>query len=709
MSIIQKIREKPGLIIGIIAFALISFILGDYFLSRNRGASRNSNSYIGSVNGTKIDLADFSNKLALTEENYSQQGTPVTEEMKQYITEQLWNQEVDDILMKEEYEKLGLTFSSADLNEALYGANANPSMVQRFTDPKTGAFDVNAARQYINSLKKKKATDKERMQMEQFIDYLINNGLRTKYTFLISGSVFYPKWLNDKDVNDQNSIASVNYVMAPYASINDSTIKVTDEDIDNYISKHKSEFKQEKSRTISYLVFDAAPSAADTATVREAVAKLKQPFTEAKDAAQYVAANNSSTPYFDGFVTKSQLKVPNADSIQNIPVGSVYGPYPDGGNFVLARMVDKRQLADSVKCRHVLIGTKDENGQQIISDSIASIRIDSIKNAINGGASWAAMVEKYNPVSDGSRQNKGEMTFSSLQIQGQNFAKEFGKFILFDGKKGERKVVKTDFGYHYIEIMDQMGIQPAVKVAYYSKPIESGEETINSASTAATQFAAEARDAKSFEATAQKKKLSPRIAEVKPNDYQVIGLGAARKLIKWTYENKVGSVSEPESLGDKYVVVLISEEKQEGTPKAKDVRMQVENVVRNYKKAQQIIGKIGNSKDMNAIAKSFNTTVSRADSLSFLAPFIPGIGAESKFTGAAFDAINKGKVIGPIAGNSGVFFVQNLSIGLKPAVDADYKARRQQMEQSQKGNLGYKFVESLRKSATIKDNRVDFF
>lgn len=705
MSIIQKIREKPGLIIGIIAFALISFILGDYFLSRDRGASRNTGSSVGSVNGTKIDLVDFSNKLAQTEDNYRQQGTEVTDEMRQYITEQLWNQEIDEMLMKEEYKKLGLTFSSADLNEALYGANANPSIVQRFTDPKTGAFDVNAARQYINSLKKKKVNDKERQQMEQFIDYLINNGLRSKYTAMISGSVFYPKWLSDKDLNDQNSIASVNYVMAPYASIPDSTVTVTDEDISKYIARHKSEFKQERSRTISYIVFDAAPSAADTAAAREAVAKMKQPFAEAKDAAQYIAVNNSSTTYFDGFVLKSKMQVPAKDSIQNLSVGAVYGPYLDQSNFVLARMVEKRSMPDSVKCRHILIGTKDQQGQVILTDSIAKLKADSIAAVVAKGGDFKSLAAQFS-TDPGSKDKGGEYEFSSQQFG--NLAKEFAEFIFYN-PAGTKKVIKTDFGYHYIEVMTQKGIEPAYKIAYFSKPIESGEETINTASTAATQFAAEARDTKSFEAAAQKKKLSPRIAEVKPNEYQVIGLGAARKLVKWAYENKVGTVSEPESIGDKYIVALISEEKEEGTPKAKDVRMQVENIVRNYKKAQQIIGKIGNSKDMNAIAQSFKTSVSRADSLSFLSPFIPGIGAESKFTGAAFDARNKGKVIGPIAGNSGVFFVQNLSLVLKPSVDVDYRTRRQQMEQSQKGNLGYKFVESLRKSATIKDNRIDFF
>ena len=77
-------------------------------------------------------------------------------------------------------------------------------------------------------------------------------------------NAFYPKWLSDKDLNDQSSIASISYVAIPYTTISDSAVKVTDEDINAYVRKHKNEFKQEESRSISYVIFDAAPNAADS-------------------------------------------------------------------------------------------------------------------------------------------------------------------------------------------------------------------------------------------------------------------------------------------------------------------------------------------------------------------------------------------------------------------------------------------------------------
>jgi peptidyl-prolyl cis-trans isomerase D len=518
MSIIQQIREKYAAVsIAVIALSLIGFILTDYFAGRGSGAGSQPTS-IGSVNGKDIDVNVFSDRLTEMENGYRAQGMDVNDEMRQQLIEMLWSNEVEETILTAEYEKLGLTFSSADMNEALYGNNPPPALAQQFRDQQTGAYDVNAARQFINSLKNKKANDPQRVYVERnIIDYIVQNGLRTKYGALLAGSVFYPKWLSDKDLNDQSSIASISYVAVPYTTISDSAVKVTDEDINTYVRKHKNEFKQEESRAISYVIFDAAPSAADSSYALGEVNKQYSAFATSTDAEQFVIANSSTTAFYNGYVLKSALQVPNADSIRSLPVGAVFGPYQDGGNYVIAKMVAKRDIPDSVKCRHILVGVMDQQtGQAIMSDSAALKLIDSIKNAVNGGANWGEMVKKYNPLSDGSRENNGEMTFSAGQVQQPNFAKEFADFILLDGKVGERKVVKTSFGYHYIEIMEQKKIEPAYKVAYFSRAVQPSDETISTASTAAAQFAAEARNAKQFEEAITKKKLVPRVAEIRP-------------------------------------------------------------------------------------------------------------------------------------------------------------------------------------------------
>ncbi|HMO33092.1 MAG TPA: SurA N-terminal domain-containing protein [Lacibacter sp.] len=707
MSIIQQIREKYAAVsIAVIALSLVGFILMDALSSRSSVFSGNKTT-LGEINGTTVDITSFDARLTELENNYRQQGMEVNEEMRQQLIEMLWNNEVDETILKTQYEKLGLTFSPADLNEALYGDNPPPALAQQFKDEATGAYDANAARQFINSLRKKKASDPQRQYVEKnLIEYLISSGLRNKYNALLTGSIFYPKWLSEREQADQDGFASLSYVFIPYTSINDSTVQVSDADINAYVAKRKTEFKQEASRTLTYVVFDAAPTTADTAETINEVIALKEGFRETTNPEQFLNANASAQPFFDGFVVKSKMQVPNADSIQALPAGGIFGPYLDGSNVVLARMVDKRQLADSIKCRHILISTRDaQSGQEIMSDSAAKSLADSLAAAIAKGSDFKTLAARFS-TDPGSKDNGGEYEFSSQQFG--NLARPFAEFVFYK-PKGSKEVIKTDFGYHYIEVMEQKNFEPAFKIAYLARTIDASNETINIASTAATQFASMSRDAKTFEQNTRDRNLAPRVAEVKPNEYNIIGIGNARRLIRWAFENKQGAVSEPESYADKFVVALITEVKEEGVMNAKSARLQVEQQVRNQKKAAQIISKIGNSRDLTAVANSFGTTVSRADSIQFTSPFIPGIGTEARVSGAAFFAANKGKVSDPIPGNNGVYLIRTEELGMRPSSGLDYTFRRMQMEQSQKGSFSYKASDGLRKSATIKDKRVDFY
>jgi peptidyl-prolyl cis-trans isomerase D len=93
----------------------------------------------------------------------------VDENMRQQLIEMLWNNKVDEVLMENEYKKLGLVFSAADLNEALYGENPPQALAQQFKNEKTGAYDPEAARKFINGLRKKKANDPQRQFVEKII------------------------------------------------------------------------------------------------------------------------------------------------------------------------------------------------------------------------------------------------------------------------------------------------------------------------------------------------------------------------------------------------------------------------------------------------------------------------------------------------------------------------------------------------------------
>ena len=144
-------------------------------------------------------------------------------------------------------------------------------------------------------------------------------------------------------------------------------------------------------------MFDASPSAADTAALINNLSLLKKEMatTPEKDITAFLAKNGSQINFTDLYISKTAIQVPNKDSIMALPNGAVFGPYLDATNFTVAKKLDEKVLPDSVKARHILIGTADRNGQQLMPDSVAEKRIDSIKLAIDHGARFDSLAAKY--------------------------------------------------------------------------------------------------------------------------------------------------------------------------------------------------------------------------------------------------------------------------------------------------------------------------
>ncbi len=695
MSVIQRIRDKGAWIVfAIIALALIAFILQD---GVGRGGSAFSNtSVIGKVNGEKIERLDFESKLAMQERMYGAQGA-----QRDQLIGALWMQEVERLVLTQEYKKLGLQVSPKELSDILFGPNS--PLRQEFTDPNTGEFKVAEARQAFTQLKK--STNKEQVEMvnKAYIEPTVEQTLRSKYLALLQGASYVPKWLVEKQQADNNAIANISYVYMPYAAISDSAVKVTDADIAAYVKKHSKEYqKEEETRSINYVYFNASPSGADTLNTLNQLMSLKDEFATTSDVGAFLTKAGTELPYYDSYFSKSKMQQPNKDSITRTPVGALYGPYQDGGNFTIAKMVAVKNWPDSARVRHILVSTFNPQTNQVIRpDTLAKKLIDSIETAVKGGADFAALCAKYSD--DGTKNTGGVYDYFE---QGKMVG-TFNDFS-FDKPVGSKGVVKTEYGYHYVEVLGQKNFNPAYKIAYLSKPILSSSETISAASTAAAQFAATAKGKKEFDAAALKSNLTVlTAADVKQNDFNVNGVGQSRQLVRWVYENKAGDVSEPIEVGDRYIVALVSGINPAGTLSPAEARPLVEGFVRNEKKAKQIVdGKFkGNS--LEAIAASIGSPVLRADSLSFSTPFLPNVGSEPKIVGAAFNKSLQGKVSAPIAGLTGVFAVKVESSSARPGM-MDTETIRQTLTQGNRVAV-FRGVQALKSAASIKDNRFKFY
>ena len=692
MSIIQNIRDKGAWIIfTIIVIALVAFVLQD-------GIGKQGNTTetdLGTVNGVAINKINFEEKLEIQVQNYASQGVK-----REQLIGFLWNQEIDRILYINEQEKLGITIGNKELTDVLFGTES--PFKQEFTDPNTGEFKVNDAKQAIAQVKKSKNQEQINQIEKLYIEPSIENRLRNKYQALIVKGLQLPTWMVQKQYNESNSIANIDIIGVPYAKISDSTIKVTDDEVASYIKENAAAFQvEEASKSINFVGFSAAPTSADSTNVLNSITALKADFQAAQDPAVFLNKVGSDLPFYNSFISGKSIQIPNKEAIIAAGVGNAYGPYVDGKNYTIAKVIGVKQWPDSASVRHILITTAGQNGQLVRDDSTAKKLIDSIRFAIAGGASFDAMVLKYSEDA-GSKEKGGKYEmFPQAQMVGP-----FNDFS-FDNSVGTKGVVKTDFGYHYIEVLKQTPRSPAYKIAYLSKAILPSSETIGAASAAAAAFATASKDIKSFnqEAVKLNKQTFPAVG-IKSMDYEIPGLGESRSLVRWVYENDLNSVSEPTEIGDSYFVAIITGEEKAGLASVASAKPQVEGILRDQKKATQINQSFkGNT--MEAIAANAKTVVQPADSINFNYSLIPGIGNEPKLVGAAFNKAFLNKPSAPIAGNAGVFVISVKSQGAKAATQDLVSFESDLLNRTR--SVIYRTNIALKKVAKIKDNRMKVY
>jgi peptidyl-prolyl cis-trans isomerase D len=672
------------------------------------------------VNGKSIDRMEFENNVLAVER---QQQGPVDEATRDQIRSSMWDQAVNEIIMNEEYDKLGLTVTDKEMRDMII-SNPPQNLRQQFTDEK-GNYNGSEAQKYLDNARKDPI---QRQQVDKFFEYLKSQRLMSKYMTLMTNSIYFPKWILEKRNVDNSLIAKISYVTVPYATIPDSTIKVTDDEIKDYLDDHKDQFEQKvEKRSISYVQFSAAPSSADSAETKNSLIALKSSFASAPDPVTFFAQQETVIPYFNGYLSKNAIQVPQKDSILALPKGSIYGPYLDVNQnantalYVLAKMIDSKSLPDSVKCRHILLGTMDRQGRPLMPDSVAKAKADSIASAIKNGASFDLLDSLYS-TDEAAKRDKGVMTFSSTDIQGEGFAKEFGQFILFDGKPGDKKVVKTQFGWHYIEILDHKNVQPHYKIAYLAKRIFTSDKTESNALNQANLFAGDSRDLASFNSNYEKNLRPLGISRLTANDISPMdntfqgSTVSSRPFIKKVFDTDKGDVIGPEKVGDNFIVAIVTEVNKPGLPSVNSVRTSVEPLLRNRKKSEQIIKKIGQVTSLEQTASKVGQQVQTVDSLRFGGG--SNLGYEPKVTGAAFNSAYKGKVIPQaIAGTSGVFVIRIDNTSTTPVETANIQEQQKMLEmrvkqdimnQMQQQNMN-PVIEPLKNAANVKDNRAKFY
>lgn len=698
MAILNSIRKRGIFLILIIALALFAFILSD-ILTKGSGPGKDQDT-VAIVNGTEISRQDFMQQVEATQRNLGPNATTAQ------AMNMVWERELRSTLLAEQYEELGLTVEKEQLNSAMRQSLANNPQFQN----ELGEYDEALVQSYVSSIK---GNQQLYGQWQDYIKNIKEAALQNMYINLVRGGLASTLAEGKQQYHFENDKINIQYVQVPYTKIADEDVSVSEEEIKQYISEHKSEYEVDKQIDIQYVFIAEEPSSEDIQAANDNVAALINDRVELNDTIvgfknttddEGFVNLNSDQSYTDRWYFEKDLPQPIADTIPSMSKGDIYGPYQVGNSLNLSKVIAVEQLPDSVKSRHILIryqGLQTASQDVTRSKEAAKKLADSLSTVINRDKSkFEALAAQFSE-DNSNKDDGGDLGY----VGPGRMVPAFNDFI-FDNNEGTVGVVETNFGFHVAQVLEQKNRQRAVKIATVIKQIEPSESTINNVFSKATTFEVAAKKG-DFEKVAEEQNLTARpVNKIGELDANIPGVGSNRSIITWGFEEEtsVGDVKRFNTPGG-YVIAQLTRKSPKGLMSVSEASSKVTPILRKKKKAEKIRQSISGS-TLQDVASSQSVTLQTATAVTMANPIIPGAGSEPKVVGAAFGE-KAGETTGLIDGEKGVYKVRVLAVNKAPDLD-NYASYVNQLNAANNA-VNSKVYQALKKKADIEDNRAKFY
>ncbi len=702
MALINTLREKGSkIIIGFIAVAIGSFVLTDLLSGQNSILTGNDRD-LGEIAGETISYDQFQKRVDVLVNNYASNfgRNPGADELTS-LRNQAWLLLVAEKSFDKEYTDLGIGVSPEELVDMVQGKNISPDIQRIFVDQATGQFSKDQLIQTLNQLN---ASPQGRAQWRQFEQNLVPARKRIKLDNLLSKSTFVTDAEAEREYNDQNSIAEIKYLHIPFYAINDSSITVTDADLNAYISNHKDEYEVDWSRSMEYVTFPIKASSKDSLEYRDELRKMKEEFTTIKDDSLYAASNSDGGEFFKTYSVNT-LPVLIASNLNIIKKGTVIGPYINGNSYVLYKMTDMYEDTLGVaRARHILIKWDDDSDE---AKAKARTEANSVLRQVRGGDDFAE-VAKDKSKDGGSAINGGDLGW----FETGKMVEPFNDAVFNATSTGVvPRLIESQFGFHIIDVTE-LASYTKYKIASVGIDITPSDNTRNEAFRNADLFAGTSSNYNDFKTNAEEGGYQILEAgNIEPNDESITRIGKARQVVAWLFRDaSEGKVSPVNELDDQYVVAVMMEEQEEGLSNVDLVRLEVTAKVKDEKKGEMIAEKLkalSGTLDEMATSYGADANVYSSSDLKISSSIITNAGNAPEGIKIAF-SLTEGSVSAPVITDNGVVVIQLESI--TPAAEiGDYSLHASNLLRNRESRASYYLNQLVENEAGVKDERYKFY
>lgn len=649
MSTLEKIRQRPILIISILGLALLLFILTAV---DNPGELFTDSHTVAKVDGEKLDYMEFQRRVEQQQEQLQQRGYTNVDaaQVQEYVLQQMCN----ETLMKHEYERLGLTVTDAELSEAMLGETPHPyvsQMVQSMGipsaqmlydaayNPTKVGIDPQQSQQFQGAW----------MQLEKDAEEML---LQQKFLNLFQGTLTANK-LDAKDAYEDNATTStIAYARKDFGSLKVEDFPVTPEEIKSLYNEEKNRWRiSEPQYILNYISVDITPSTDDLAAaqkeVEDAIIGLRM--NEGTDAV------SSNSKFYVNRVssTASALAPALRKAVTGMAVDSTAMVSFVDNQYTIAKLLDVTTSIDSVRLDVAFI---DENAK---ADSIIGL----LNTGSKAGDLGQVIVQHQDSV------------WVSLLAPGMATMKEelanaqTGVYFKPENNNGNAGMV--------VRVKERKAPVQVYDVAEITYDVVPSSATINKLNSDLRSFITANATAEAFAKEANKAGYQPLPATVTPSSLSVNGLEDSRGAAKWALGAKKGQVSNvfTNDRDTRLLAVALTDVYEGDFEPASSERVNnyLTSKIRNRKMAEKLIADFqGKGKSVAEYAAAMGVAVDTTQ-VTFGQPYVRNFPMYESNLIANVAVAKPGELVGPIALNSSVV-VFNVTDVKKSGRDFDFES-----------------------------------
>ena len=711
MAAIGKIRSWGPFLICVVGVALFAFIAGDLWQSCE-ATGNEKRMQIGEVLGKKVSVQEFQ---ALVDEyqqviKLTQGRDNLSEAELNNVQDQVWSTYVNNAIMEDEAEKLGLMVTKEELQNVLK-EGTNPILLQTpFVNSETGRFDVTNLTKFLAEYKSINNTNPQLAEQYatiykywQFTEKMLKQQLLTmKYQGLFIGCLISNPISAKYAFDGENQETTIKLASIPYSSIKDSTITVTDADLKAKLDEKKDMYKHyAESRDIKYVDFQVLPSKADREAIYNNLTEVSNKLKENAEPSEVVRKSHSLYQYVGLPVTKKALPSDVASIVDTLEVGETTGPFETrlDNTLNVVKLISKTSMPDSIEYRQ--INVMGANADEI------SQRADSILNALKSGAVFEDVAKVYGQTGE-------KQWLTSSMYESSNIVSSDNKlYIETITNLPVNEVSKLDVAQASIilQVTERKAFVDKYLVAVVKNTIDFSKETYSAAYNKFSQFVSENQSIDSIISNASKYGfvVSER-KNIYNSEHNVVGIHGTREALKWVFDAKEGDVSPLYECGnnDHLLVLAMTKVHPVGYSTVDDVRDVLKAEVLNDKKFDAIAKKLGGIQKLDD-ASANGGIINEVSQITFAAPvFVSATGTSEPALCGAVAAAEKGKLSSLVKGNGGAYIFEVVNKTERTAEKYDEKTMINQL-QGQALNAASRFMNELYINSNVVDNRYLFF